>query len=331
MSLETNNYGRREFLYRLGKTTAAVGGVAGAAYFLYDKKGPSADIGREKTVELPDFSVPFEDGRVISVVQGGGRSSGIKKAVDLLGGIERFVKAGDTVVIKPNAAFASPPLLGATTNPEIVAEVVRLCYGRGGARKVIVTDNPINDSQSCFVASGIGRAASEAGAEVVLPREHLFRPVSIAGGKLIRNWPVLYGPLSGADKLIGISPIKDHQRAVASMSMKNWYGLLGGSRNIFHQDINTIIAELSVMVKPTLVVLDGTEVMVTNGPTGGSVADLRKANTVIASCDMVAADSYACRFLGLDISDLAYLGRAEEMSGGATDFESLRPKIAGLG
>ncbi|MHC4586863.1 MAG: DUF362 domain-containing protein, partial [Planctomycetota bacterium] len=70
-------------------------------------------------------------------------------------------------------------------------------------------------------------------------------------------------------KLIGITPVKHHARAGASMSMKNWYGLLGGRRNIFHQDINTIIAELSMMVKPTLVILDGTEVMMTNGPTGG--------------------------------------------------------------
>ena len=59
------------------------------------------------------------------------------------------------------------------------------------------------------------------------------------------------------------------------MTMKNWYGLLGGRRNIFHQDINTIIAELAMMVKPTLVILDGTQIMMTNGPTGGSIASDR--------------------------------------------------------
>ncbi len=89
--------------------------------------------------------------------------------------------------------------------------------------------------------------------------------------------------LQKADKLIGIAPIKHHHRAGASMSMKNWYGLLGGRRNVFHQDINTIIAELAMMVKPTLVILDGTEVMMTNGPTGGSVSDLKRSNTLIAS------------------------------------------------
>jgi uncharacterized protein (DUF362 family) len=107
--------------------------------------------------------------------------------------------------------------------------------------------------------------------------------------------------------------------------MKNWYGLLGGRRNIFHQDINTIIAELAMMVKPTLVILDGTEVMMTNGPTGGSAEDLRRANTMIAGCDMVAADSYGCTLLGLKPADLPYLAKAQAAGAGKTDYESLKP------
>ena len=112
------------------------------------------------------------------------------------------------------------------------------------------------------------------------------------------------------------------------MTMKNWYGLLGGRRNIFHQDINTIIAELSMMVKPTLVILDGTEVMMTNGPTGGSVSDLRCANTLIASCDQVAADSYGCGLLNLKVPDLPYLVKADRADVGTANYESLKPIFA---
>ncbi len=65
-------------------------------------------------------------------------------------------------------------------------------------------------------------------------------------------------PFAKANKLIGIAPVKNHHRSGASMTMKNWYGLLGGRRNMFHQDINNIIAELAMMVKPTFVILDGT-------------------------------------------------------------------------
>jgi len=279
-------------------------------------------------VTFPEhFSVPAIAGKTMSIVRGPDRVKTVNKAIELLGGIERFVKPGETVAIKPNVAFARPPMLGATAHPELVAAVARLCY-KAGAKRVIVTDNPIDDLASCFTLSGIGKAASKAGAKVILPKYHHFKHTTLTDGKLIKNWPIFYGPFAKVDKLIGITPVKHHERAGASMSMKNWYGLLGGRRNIFHQDINTIIAELAMMVKPTLVILDGTEVMMTNGPTGGSVEDLRRANTLIASCDMVAADSYGCSLLDLKASDLPYLAKAQIADAGTTDYESLKPIFA---
>ena len=326
---EQRNYdlGRREFLSRLSKTGIAIAGCGVAAYLLYDPKGPRPGVKAEDLVTLADFSVPQKDGQTISIVQGPDRVKTVDKAIELLGGIERFVKKGETVAIKPNVAFASPPMLGATAHPELVAEVVRLCY-KAGAKHVIVTDNPINDPASCFTLSGIGRAVSQAGAKVVLPKDHLFKHTTLTGGKLIKNWPIFFEPFKKTDKLIGIAPLKHHHRAGASMTMKNWYGLLGGRRNVFHQDINTIIAELAIMVKPTLVILDATYVMMTNGPTGGSVSDLKQANTLIASTDCVAADSYGCSLLELTVSDLPYLAKAEKAGAGTTDYQSLKPKLA---
>jgi uncharacterized protein (DUF362 family) len=297
------------------------------SYRLYDAIGPKPGIGAEEFVAMADFSIPHQAGRTMSVVRGADRVKTVDKAIELLGGIERFVRPGETVAIKPNVAFASPPMLGATTHPELIAELVRLCYRKARAKKVYVADNPIYDPASCFMLSGIGKAAREAGAKVVWPKARSFKLTTLAGGKLIKNWPIFYEPLKNADKLIGIAPIKDHHRAGASMSIKNWYGLLGGRRNIFHQDINTIIAELATLIKPTLVILDGTEVMMTNGPTGGSLSDLKRTNTLIASCDHVAADSYGCTLLDLKPSDLPYLAKAENAGAGTTDYESLKPII----
>jgi len=109
------------------------------------------------------------------------------------------------------------------------------------------------------------------------------------------------------------------------MTMKNWYGLLGGRRNQFHQDIDGIIVELAMLVKPTLVVLDGTDSMMTNGPTGGSLADLKATNTLIVATDPVAADALGATFLGRSFRDLPYLSRADGLGLGTTDFESLHP------
>jgi uncharacterized protein (DUF362 family) len=327
---ERNSITRRDFIRRTAKAGASLAIVGTASYLLYDAEGPKADSTGQSIKALPDFSVPHREGQVISIVKGADRVEAVNKAIDLLGGIERFVKPGEKVLIKPNVAFASPPILGATANPQLVAEVVSLCYRRAKAGQVIVTDNPINDPESCFRLSGIAKAASQAGAKILLPKDSYFRTVSLSGGRLIKNWPVFAAPLEKADKLIGISPVKDHHRSGASMAMKNWYGLLGGRRNIFHQDINTIIAELAMMVKATFVILDGTQVMMTNGPTGGSASDLQRKDTMIVSSDMVAADAYGCSLLNLTPADLPYLDKARKGGAGTTDFESLKPIFASI-
>ncbi len=243
----------------------------------------------KSSVALPDFSVP-EAGKKIAIATGLDRIKTVNAALKAIGGIECCIKKGDRVLIKVNAAFATPPSLCATTNPELTAEVVRLCF-EAGAATVAVSDNPINDPESCFALSGIGEAAQRSGADLIVPRESLFSNISVPGSNLIRNWPVLFGAFHGVNKLIGIAPVKDHHRSGASMSMKNWYGFIGGRRNIFHQDIHTFIKDLALMIKPTMVILDGTFTMISNGPTGGSVSDLKQTNTMIVSTDQVAADS----------------------------------------
>jgi uncharacterized protein (DUF362 family) len=115
------------------------------------------------------------------------------------------------------------------------------------------------------------------------------------------------------------------------MTVKNWYGLLGGRRNLFHQDINTIIAELAMLVRPTLVVLDGTMAMMRNGPTGGSTADLERRDTMIVSTDQIAADAFGAGLLDLAVSDLPYLEQAAKAGCGTADYESLKPIVAEAG
>jgi uncharacterized protein (DUF362 family) len=215
-------------------------------------------------------------------------------------------------------------MLSATTHPQLVSELTHLCF-RAGAASVWVTDNPINDPVSCFGLSGIDEAADSAGARVILPKENLFKPATLPDANLIKNWPVLSEPFKDINKVIGIAPVKDHHRSGASMVMKNWYGLLGGRRNIFHQDIHNIIKELALMVKPTLVVLDGTTSMMTNGPTGGSLSDLKQTNTMIVGTDQVAVDAFGAGLLEKDVSDLPYIAKAEAKGVGTADYQALNP------
>jgi len=314
---------RREFLIRAGKAGASVAAACSVCGYFYDSADPGPSSGKEAAVSLPDFSVTGQ-ARRMCVVRGENRTRAIQRAFDALGGIETFIKKGERVLLKVNAAFASPAMLSATTHPDIVAETARLCF-KAGASEVVVTDNPINDPASCFMLTGIGEAARSVGAEVLLPADDFFKPATVPGAELIIRWPLLYTPFEKTDKLIGIAPVKDHHRSGASMSMKNWYGLLGGRRNIFHQDIHNIIKELAMMVRPSLVILDGMTTMMTNGPTGGSLSDLKQTNTVIVSTDQVAADAFAATLLGKTVRELPHIAKAEAAGAGVADYRLLNP------
>ncbi len=314
---------RREFLLRTAKAGAAVAATCSLGYWLYESTPPAPWQKRHELVTLPDFSMPGLGPRM-SIVTGRDRVQTINRALRAIGGIEAFIKPGDRVLLKVNAAFATPPILSATTNPQLIAEVARLCF-KAGAASVVVTDNPINDPASCFILTGIAEAARSAGVRVLMPAEESFKSTTVRGGVLIREWPLLYSPFKDINKVIGMAPVKDHHRSGASMTMKNWYGLLGGRRNIFHQDIHNIIKELAVMVTPTLVILDGTTTMMTNGPTGGSLGDLKQTNIMIASTDQVAADAFGATLLGRTVAQLPYISKAELSKIGTADYTSLNP------
>ncbi|MGA2138969.1 MAG: DUF362 domain-containing protein [Verrucomicrobiia bacterium] len=313
---------RRDFLARAAKASATIAATGVVGYWLHDRIGPKAQTVTDR-VSLPDFSLP-QVGPKMSIITGAERVRTIRRAFATLGGIEQFIKRGDRVLLKVNAAFASPPALGATAHPQLVAEVIRLCY-QAGADSVVVSDNPINDPQSCFLLTGIAEAVQTAGARLVLPQEHYFKPTTVRDGTLIKNWPLLYEPFRGVNKLIGIAPVKDHHRSGASMSIKNWYGLMGGRRNMFHQDIHNIIKELAMLVSPTLVILDGTTTMMSNGPTGGSFDDLKQTNAMIVSTDQVAADAFGATLLGKNAAALPFIAKAAAAGRGTADYESLKP------
>jgi uncharacterized protein (DUF362 family) len=239
-------------------------------------------------------------------------------------GMKRFVSRGDVVLIKPNVGFDRPPHLGATTHPEVLRGVIRLCL-EAGARKVVITDNPIESPAACFARSGIQRVADEEGAQVVLPARSRFELLTIrerepdwSVGEVLGRWPILYEPLAEATKLIGVAPIKDHNLASASMILKNWYGLLGGRRNQFHQAIHSIISDLAMVFSPTLVIADATRVMMRSGPTGGRLTDVKPGGelgrpAIVASVDPVACDAWCYEnLLGRDPAQLPYLALAHQ-------------------
>jgi uncharacterized protein (DUF362 family) len=319
---------RREFIKRVGGAAAAVVGTAAGAALLHNRDVLSAP----KHATLPSYAVDLAPSDTqMSIVTGTDVPSMVAAGFAGMGGIGKFVQRDDVVLLKANVAFDRPAQLAATTRPEVLSAVVLACR-EAGARKVIVADNPINQPASSFFKSGIKKAAEDAGAEIIYPYPSEFEELYIGGETLTTTWPMFYGPFKQATKVIGVAPLKDHNLCHASMTMKNWYGLLGGGRNRFHQDIHGIISDFPHMMKPTLVVLDGTRILTRNGPTGGSLSDVADGNTLVMGVDMVAVDAYGYdllrRIRGAGPSTVDYLELAHARGLGNREWRGLNYKEA---
>ncbi len=258
---------------------------------------------------LRDLRVADDSGRPpLVVARGGGPALLVRVAVAALGGMERFVKPGETVLVKPNMAWDRAPEQGANTHPEVVAEVVRLCRAVG-ARRVIVSDNSIHDAARVAERSGIRAAVEAARGELVLASRSGFERANL-GGSILSSWDVL-SLLFEADRLVNVPVVKHHSLSHLTCGMKNHMGLIGGSRGRLHQEIHTAVVDLAVAFRPTLTVVDATRVMMRNGPTGGRLEDVAAVNAVAAGTDPVACDAWAARQLGLDPSEVGHVVLAE--------------------
>lgn len=244
-------------------------------------------------------------------------------AIGAMGGIRKFISKGDIVVIKPNMSWDRLPEQAANTNPEVVATVVKLCF-EAGAKKVRLFDRSISDPRRCYKQSGITDAVSPLGAEVTFIDERRFKDISIKG-QVLKSWP-LYQDIFEADKIINIPIAKHHSLARLTMAMKNWMGVMGGSRGRIHQKIGESLADLALVIKPTLTVLDAIRILTANGPQGGSCDDVRKIDTVIVGIDQVAVDSYGATLFGIKGSDLSYVKAAASAGIGTMDLLKLRIK-----
>jgi len=256
---------RRKFL----KTTAAgiALGLAG---------GPSFSIAREEV-----------DLAVIS----GDPVAATKKALEVLGGISRFVKKGQRVVLKPNMSFTRTPEFGATTHPQVVATVAQACM-EAGAQQVLVLDHTLHRAEICLERTGIREACKDIpGVHVLALQERkFFREVKIPQGKVLERVEVMKEVLDGS-VLINIPVAKSHSATGVSMGIKGLMGLIW-DREIFHSQVNMnqALADLATIIKPQLTILDATRALTSGGP--GGPGEVKKPNLIIAGIDPIAVDSY---------------------------------------
>ncbi len=289
------------------------------------KAAAVAGVGLSIPQGLASLVEAAEDARRPDLVVAHGASPAeiTKAAIDALGGIRRFISRGDIVVVKPNIGWDRLPEQAGNTNPDVVAAVVKLCF-EAGAKKVKVFDRPVNDPRRCYVQSGIAPAAAALGADVDYMDERKFKDMAI-NGQALKMWP-LYTEVFEADKVINVPIAKHHGLAKLTMSLKNWMGVMGGSRRQIHQKLDESLVDLSMKIRPTLTVLDAVRILTANGPQGGSLADVKKLDTVIAGIDQVAIDSYGATLFGMKGSDLGFVRTGDRLGLGTMDLAKLKIK-----
>jgi uncharacterized protein (DUF362 family) len=271
----------------------------------------------QSTVEETDF-LPH-----LVVARGDDPTSLVQQSLAALGGIERYVKPGNKVIIKPNICVAYHSYeFAATTNPWVVGEITRLCVA-AGASKVTVMDSPFGGTpQQAYARSGIEEQVRSAGGEMMVMSDFKFTPVELHQALDLQSIEV-YDDILTTDVMINVPIAKHHSLARLTLGMKNLMGVIR-NRPAIHSNIGQRLADLTNFIRPTLTIIDAVRMLMANGPTGGNINDVKKANTIIASEDVVAADSYAATLFGLRPDDLSYIQAGAMIGLGRNDLENLK-------
>ena len=296
----------------------------------------SARAGIFLTMGYPLISVPgdvwgsAESSPVDLAVVRGDTKKAVLKAIDLLGGIKRFVKKGQRVVIKPNMSFAKTPDEAANTSPQAVATVARVCI-EAGAKDVLIVDHTLHKAKLCLERSGIRKhCKSIEGTHVLaLDDERFYHSVSVPQGKVIKSLKIMK-EVANCDVLINLPTAKSHSATGVSLGMKGLMGVIW-DRGYFHAkaDLHQAIADLSSTVKPTLTIIDASRALITGGPSGPG--KIEKLNTIIAGVDPVAVDSYGVTIANwynkkFEVVNVKHIMAAHRMGLGNINLNQLRIK-----
>ena len=267
-------------------------------------------------------SLAAKEASLVAVAEGADYGAITRKAITAVGGMRRFVKPGDVVVVKPNMGWDRSPETAANTHPLVVRAVVEECLA-AGAKRVKVFDHTCNDPRRCYVNSGIeGALKGIKGVECKQIEQERLRKVAL-NGQFLKEWE-LYDEALLANVFINVPVAKHHGLSRLSMGLKNVMGVMGGNRGFIHRNIDTALADVNSHLKSHLTVIDATRVLMAHGPQGGDIADVKKLNKVIASSDIVAGDALATTLFGLKPADIAITTAAYRRGLGEMNLNRIR-------
>lgn len=294
---------RREFC----KTSLAVGAaVYGTSLF-----GWTNDVGAQSSA-LPD----------LLAIRNGEPDVMFEQAIAAMGGMERFVQAGQIVAVKPNIGWDRPPETGANTNPLLVKRIVQECL-KVGAKKVYVFDHGVDSSLRTYKSSGIEEAAAAGGA-IVAPAhtKDMYEGVTLTGAQTLTSTST-HKMLLESDVLINVPVLKHHSASQITCAMKNLMGVVWDRGDYHWQGLHDCIADFCLYRKPTLNVVDAYLVTMANGPQRARPKDLQLMKTLLISPDIVAVDTAAAKLWGIEPEKIRHIALGHEKQIGTMNLDQL--------
>jgi len=249
----------------------------------------------------------------------------VDRVLSPLGGMGKFVRPSDKVVIKPNIGWDRNPGQAANTHPLVVKALVQRALDAGAA-EVKVFDRTCNEERRCYVNSGIKAALAgikDKRLKFFHPDDRKYVPVDIARGKAVNRLEIYRDALE-ADSYINVPIAKHHSLSRLTMGLKNSMGVLGGSRGKMHHSLGQKLADLATVVQPKLTVIDATRILLANGPQGGDLDDVKVVDTVVASVDPVAADAFTTTLFGLKPEEIESTVAAHALGLGVMDLKKIK-------
>lgn len=276
--------------------------------------GAAAALGRTPlaiTSEWPDVAVAHAAEPYDATLQ----------AIRMVGGIERFVWPGARVLVYPNIIGPLPAPYAVNTHADVVRAVAELAVKAGGTVQVYHHHDP-----SYAREIGIQQGVEGVGAAMVHmpPAEEAperYREVLVPMGRILDRLGVADLVLD-ADVVIDVPVAKHHAGAETSMAIKNFMGVIDDPRSFHYQGLHECLADLATAIRPDLVVLDASTVLLTNGPSGPG--QTRAVGEVVVSTDAVAVDAYGATLVDRELRDVDYVVQAHEQRAGECRLHQLR-------
>jgi uncharacterized protein (DUF362 family)/Pyruvate/2-oxoacid:ferredoxin oxidoreductase delta subunit len=249
----------------------------------------------------------------------------VSEALSLLGGMEKFAKRGERVLVKPNLLAAKPPEAAVTTHPQVVGAVLALLKEAGAVP--VVGDSPgLGSARKVADKGGILAVCAEMGVELIELKELLV--ADNPGGRTFKKLEVAKEALE-CGAIINVPKLKTHAQMYLTMAVKNMFGCVPGklkpqwhlSAGVQSRSFASMLLDLCAFLSPRLSIMDAVTTMEGNGPGNG---DPRHVGLVFAAGSPLALDAAAASVVGAKPQDVPLLKTAIEMGIPEADHSNIR-------